>query len=101
MIFAIIRIKLIVLWTADKLTHQLLTRTRTMKINWNWPQTKTNKLLPWYVILKNLMALPFMLLGIVFGAVYVGCMGIAYLIVKGRSYAQEWVKDELYGYGVY
>ena len=72
-----------------------------MKINWKWPQTKNNKLLPWYVILKNLMALPFMLIGIVFGVVYVGCMGIAYLIVKGRSYAQEWVKDELYGYGGY
>lgn len=67
------------------------------KINWNWPQTKNNKLLPWYVILKNLMALPFMLLGIVFGVSYVSCMGIAYLIVKGRSYAQEWVKDELFG----
>lgn len=71
------------------------------QLNWKWPQTRNNNLLPWYVILKNLMALPFMLIGLVFGAAYVAFTGIAYLIVKGRSYAQEWVKDELYGYGVY
>jgi hypothetical protein len=71
------------------------------QLNWNWPRTRNNNLLPWYVILKNLMALPFMLLGIVFGVAYITTIGAAYLIVKGRSYAKEWVKDELYGYGVY
>jgi hypothetical protein len=72
-----------------------------MKINWNWPSTRNNNLLPWYVIMKNMAAVPFMLIGIVFGVTYITFIGIAYLIVKGRSYAQEWVKDELYGYGVY
>ena len=37
------------------------------QINWKWPQTRNNNLFPWYVIPENLMALPFMLLGIVFG----------------------------------
>lgn len=68
------------------------------KMNWNWPSTRNNDLLPWYVILKNLMALPFMLLGILFRVSYITCMGIAYFIVKGWDYAQEWVKDELYGF---
>lgn len=75
------------------------------KMNWNWPQTKNNKLLPWYVILKNMVAVPFMLLGIVFGVAYITFsvayitfIGIAYLIVKGQSYAKEWVKEELYGF---
>lgn len=71
------------------------------RLNWKWPQTRNNNLLPWYIILKNLLAVPFMLIGIAFGAAYVTCMGIAYLIAKGPSYAQEWVKDELYGFGVY
>lgn len=68
------------------------------KMNWNWPSTRNNRLLPWYVILKNLFSLPFMLLGILFGVSYIACMGIAYLIVKGWDYAQEWVKDEIYGF---
>jgi uncharacterized membrane protein len=70
------------------------------KINRNW----SNNLLPWYVILKNLFAIPFMLVAVLFGAAYITCMcayiafmGISYLIVKGRSYAEEWVKDELFG----
>ena len=66
------------------------------KMNWNWPSNSNNRLLPWYVILKNMVAVPFMLLGIVFGAAYVGCMSIAYFIVKGWDYAQEWVKDQIY-----
>jgi hypothetical protein len=71
------------------------------EMNWNWPSTRNNNLLPWYVILKNLMALPFMLLGILFGVSYITCMGIAYFIVKGWDFAQEWVKDQIDGYGVY
>jgi hypothetical protein len=71
------------------------------KLNWNWPQTRNNNLLPWYMILKNMVAVPFILIGIVFGVTYITFIGIAYLIVKGWDFAQEWVKDELYGSGVY
>ena len=68
------------------------------QLNWKWPQTRNNNLLPWYVTLKNLFAVPFMLLGIVFGLAYITTIGAAYLIVKGRSYAKEWVNDQLYGF---
>lgn len=66
------------------------------KINWNWPSTRSNRLLPWYVILKNMVAVPFMLLGIVFGVTYITFIGIAYFIVKGWDYAKEWVSDQIY-----
>lgn len=71
------------------------------QINWKWPSTRNNNLLPWYVILKNLPALPLILLGMVFFFTYIACMGIAYFLAKGWDYAKEWVKDQIYGYGVY
>lgn len=63
-------------------------------INWKWPHTKQNNLLPWYVMLKNLPALPFMLLAFVFGFAYVTCMGIGYFIAKGPTYAWYFVEEE-------
>ena len=36
-----------------------------MHINWKWPRTKENGLLPWYVIAKNMLAVPFIAIAIV------------------------------------
>jgi len=70
-------------------------------INWKWPQTKQNNFLPWYVMLKNLPALPFMLLAFVFGTSYAICMGIAYFIVKGPTFAWDFVKEEIQGSSIF
>jgi hypothetical protein len=64
------------------------------QINWKFPQTKDNNLLPWYVMLKNLPALPFILLALVFGCAYVTCMSIGYLIAKGPTFACNYVSDQ-------
>lgn len=32
----------------------------TRRINWKWPSNGANGLLPWYVIIKNSFAIPFM-----------------------------------------
>ena len=46
------------------------------------------------MMLKNLFALPFMLLAFVFGGAYVACMGISYVIVKGPTFAWDYVSDQ-------
>ena len=63
-------------------------------MNWKFPQTPNNNLLPWYVMLKNLFALPFMLLAFLFGAGYVACMGIGYFIVKGPMFSWNYVSEQ-------
>ena len=70
-------------------------------INWNWPHTKQNNLLPWYVMLKNLPALPFMLLALLFGSAYIICMGIGYFIVKGPKEAWYRIKEDFNGSGFF
>lgn len=38
-------------------------------INWKWPQTKQNNFLPWYLMLKNMLAVPFYVVGALFFAI--------------------------------
>ena len=64
------------------------------QINWKFPQTKDNNLLPWYMMLKNLPALPFILLALVFGCAYIICMSIGYLIAKGPKEAKYYMQEE-------
>lgn len=64
------------------------------QINWKFPQTKDNNLLPWYMMLKNLPALPFILLALVFGSAYIICMSIGYLITKGPKEARYYMQEE-------
>jgi hypothetical protein len=49
-------------------------------INWKWPHTKQNNLLPWYLMLKNMCAIPFYIIGGIF--IFIG-----YLIVYGPKRA--------------
>lgn len=64
------------------------------QINWKFPHTKDNNLLPWYMMLKNLPALPFILLALVFGSAYIICMSIGYLITKGPKEARYYMQEE-------
>ena len=64
------------------------------QINWKYPQTKDNNLLQWYMMLKNLPALPFILLALVFGSAYIICMSIGYLITKGPKEAKYYMQEE-------
>ena len=60
-----------------------------MKINWSWPCNGLNGLLPWYVIAKNTLAVPFLLTG--------GLSLVAYFaIVKGPRFCVVEVKRLLF-----
>lgn len=41
-------------------------------MNWNWPSTKTNDMLPWYRILLNLLVAP-----LYFTGVFLCCFAVA------------------------
>jgi hypothetical protein len=34
-----------------------------MTINWRWPSKRNSGLAPWYVVLRRLLGVPFMLVG--------------------------------------
>jgi hypothetical protein len=67
------------------------------KINWNWPKTKDNDFFPWYVMLKNIAALPLLFLGgsiALSGKVIAGiglCICYLYLCVAvNPKHANDW-----------
>lgn len=61
-----------------------------MQINWKWPHTKRNGLLPWYMIAKNMLAVPFI-------AITVMSFVIAQAIVHGPKGCITRTKQDLFG----
>lgn len=58
-------------------------------INWKWPHTEKNNILPWYVILKNLLAIPFI-------AIATLSLLFAYAIIHGPRNAIPSVKEAIF-----
>lgn len=63
-------------------------------INWHWPSTRANNWKPWYVILKNLLALPFIVLGAPLGISSILLLGVAVGIIHGPASAKFYVKGK-------
>ena len=59
----------------------------TPRINWKWPNNRQNGLLPWYVLAKNLLAVPFAISAVLSLLVY-------FFIVRGP----RWCIAELKGF---